>query len=618
MQGQVWDGGAGTGAWGTAANWNPNSVPGNAASLIFNGAAANGQHSVSLQSNRRAAGITFSNAVGANGFTFSGNTLSIDAGGITNNDADTQTFNSAITVRTAHTWNAASGALVFDNVTHSQNLTLSGAHAITVGGTFTQSSNRTLTNNNSSGAVSINNITFGSTLTVAGTGATAVSGTITMTGNRTLTNNSTGGLTISGLIQRNSSNRSLTLGGTGDTVITGVIGNLGAGTVTKSGTGTLTLLGANTYVGNTSITGAGSTLIAAHDSALGAGAGITTVGSGATLALQGGINLASEDIRISGTGVGSNGAIQNLSGNNTLGGPIILNAASQIGSLSGELTISGTINRNSGNRALTFVGGGDTRVTGVIGNLGTGTVTKEGSGTLTLAGSNTYTGQTNVNAGTLVFGAANVLNSSNLVVTASGAIVDLNGFNQTLGGVSGTGTLIMDGANLTLTGSSTFSGVFTGAGTVIINAGASLTLGADFNNNSLDIVLNGGTLFLGDRTSTFGSLTVQSNSILDFGGGSSIVGFTTGVTANAQLLVQNWVNTVDFFYSTLSPGTQGASPLDNIVFTGFGGNDTKWLSYTDGPGNNYQITPVPEPSVYGAGLMAVALGVLACRRRRRG
>lgn len=442
-------------------------------------------------------------------------------------------------------------------------------------------------------------------------GSNTFSGSINLDGNSRINADSGSMLTLNGNTLAMST-YDLSVGGSGDTTITrDISSSVSAGTLTKDGTGTLSLSGNSTYRGETLINE--GVVALGSDFGLGSAAGSTTVANGAALNLQGNISTG-EAITFQGTGISNAGAIRNVSGTNTISGALTLSGAGRINSDAGTLTLSGGIG-GSGN-ALTVGGSGNTTISGVIATGG-GTLTKEGSGMLTLSGANTFTGLTTVSAGTLAMGATNVFGSSNFVTTATGSVMDMNGFDQTLGGVTGTGTLAFGGGELTLTGASTFAGIFDGAGTVIINAGASLTLGADFNNSELNIVLNGGTLFVGNQSSTFGSLTVESSSIIDFGDSSSIIEFTNGVTANALLQVQNWVEMVDYFYSTLNAGVQGVSPLNNIVFTGFTGDNTKWLSYTDGPYNNHQITPVPEPSVYGAGLMTSILGLLAWRRRRQ-
>ncbi|HUL54896.1 MAG TPA: autotransporter-associated beta strand repeat-containing protein, partial [Opitutaceae bacterium] len=240
----IWDGGAGTGAWGTGTNWSTNVVPATTDSLVFNAAAANNQYAITLGGNRTAAGVSFSNAAGTNAFTFSGNTLTINAGGITNNDELTQTFSSAVTVNSAQTWTAM-GGLAFTNVTLSSNLTQSGTANISIGGTLTNSG-----------------------------------------GSRTITNNTAGTATINNInLSNNATNRTLTLGGTGNTTVTGVISNnlSSASNLTKTGSGTLTLSGANTYTGATNVN-AGTLRLGANNVLSNSTA--VTVASGATLNLN--------------------------------------------------------------------------------------------------------------------------------------------------------------------------------------------------------------------------------------------------------------------------------------------------------------------------------------------
>ena len=67
----TWSGGAGTGAWGTAANWISGVVPDSIDSVSFTGSAPLG---ISLGANRTVASLTFS---GNSGCTLSGNTLSL-------------------------------------------------------------------------------------------------------------------------------------------------------------------------------------------------------------------------------------------------------------------------------------------------------------------------------------------------------------------------------------------------------------------------------------------------------------------------------------------------------------------------------------------------------------
>ena len=180
--------------------------------------------------------------------------------------------------------------------------------------------------------------------------------------------------------------------------------------ITKNGDGKLILSGANTYDGTTTISN--GSLRAAHNTALGATTGDTTVASGAALELIGGITIASgEDLTLVGTGESSStGALRNISGDNAYNGNITLStSAVRINSDSGTLTIGGTI--SNGSIGLTFGGAGNITVNGVIGN-GAGTVTKDGAGTLTLTADNTYTGATTISDGIVAITHANALGTT--------------------------------------------------------------------------------------------------------------------------------------------------------------------------------------------------------------
>jgi autotransporter-associated beta strand protein len=279
---------------------------------------------------------------------------------------------------------------------------------------------------------------------------------------------------------------------------------------------------------------------------------------------------------------------------------------------SGGLAISS--NLTGTNRDLTFNANGNISIGGNI-TTGAGTLAKLGAGTLSLSGSNTYTGQTTVNAGALLLGASNVFADSSHISIASGATLGLNDLSDIIGRVSGSGAVDFGQTGtgqLTLgSGTSAFGGSFLGIGELVIGAGATLTLGADFNNAGLNLTLAGGTLRLSGHDLTFGALHVTGNSIIDFSSGNSALsvaslGFSD---ANVVLTAQNWANAADFFYSGTSY-TQGAAPLNQVVFEGWDADDTKWQSYDS------QITPVPEPRAYGALFILVA-GLLVWRRKRR-
>ena len=90
---------------------------------------------------------------------------------------------------------------------------------------------------------------------------------------------------------------------------------------------------------------------------------------------------------------------------------------------------------------------------------GTSTVTKSGTGVFTLTGTNTYTGNTIISGGTLTAGGTQAFGTGSIVNLANtdGALLDLNGYSNTIGALAGGGTL---GGNVAL-GSGTLTMVTT-------------------------------------------------------------------------------------------------------------------------------------------------------------
>lgn len=133
-----------------------------------------------------------------------------------------------------------------------------------------------------------NNVTLTNNATVSGTQSLSIGGILTNSGgNRVLTNNISGtgkALTLDGinLTGADGTSRTLTIGGTGDTVVNGVIANGGtatAGALVKSGTGTLVLNNTNTYGGTTTVNASSGKLIVNGS----IGAGTLTINGGSTL-----------------------------------------------------------------------------------------------------------------------------------------------------------------------------------------------------------------------------------------------------------------------------------------------------------------------------------------------
>ena len=247
----------------------------------------------------------------------------------------------------------------------------------------------------------------------------------------------------------------------------------GSGGLTKTGDGTLILTGANTYSGGTSVTG--GDLVATSDGSLGA--------------LSGGLEL-------------NGGALQN---ENTF------SSARAV-----TLGANGGAFNTPANTPLTL--------TGVI--SGSGSLTKTRDGTLILTGANTYSGDTNINGGTLsVSNNGNLGAASGLLALNGGALRTTGTFasarNIYLGPNGGAfdtdalTTLSLSGTIGGAAGRPTPDGLLTkkGAGTLVLDGNYSMGHG---------LTLDGGTL------------KVASGKTLDIDGGLDIWGSSTlGLTAGA-------------------------------------------------------------------------------------
>ncbi len=374
------------------------------------------------------------------------------------------------------------------------------------------------------------------------------------------------------------STRTLTFnagGGTIDTdtnniTLANAIGNSGAGGLTKVGTGTLTLTAANSYTGST-VVGAGVMNIQ-NGSALGTGSAGATVSNAATLQLQGGITVAGKSLSIAGSGVGSTGALQNVSGNNTWSGDLAVNTAAQarIESTAGTLTLGGTTTLTGTNaNGLIFQGAGTIVVNGKI--TGNGTVTRGGTpsgGTLVLNGANDYTGGTLIardsyinigNDSAFGTGAVGVGSGNSFFAATGGARTLSNSFSL----VNATGTTFTGSNNITINGS--FTGYSSSSRvTNTMSSGATLTLAGNVYLTSAD---NSRTLYFGSAVTNgaAGTTILISGNIAN----------NSAANTAASALVANGGGTVILSGSNTYTGTtqlgNGAGETAGILQVGNGG-----------------------------------------------
>jgi autotransporter-associated beta strand protein len=252
--------------------------------------------------------------------------------------------------------------------------------------------------------------------------------------------------------------------------------------IAKTGSGTLVLSGDNTYTGGTTVT-AGTLSISADDN----------LGTGGTLALSDGTTL---DLTASFT-------------------------------LAHAVTLAGTVTFDvSAGKTVTDSGG-------ISGS--TAVLDKTDSGTLELSASTNFT-SLNIDAGTVLIGSSQALQSNIAISIASGATLDLGGFGITIGSLAGAGTVTDSGSAATLTfdaasSPTTFGGVIEDGANAVgleIKAGAVALSGANTYSGITDIEVGSLIGAAADAFSANSSVTLSSGGTLDLGGFNQAIGLLSG------------------------------------------------------------------------------------------
>ena len=291
----------------------------------------------------------------------------------------------------------------------------------------------------------------------------------------------------------------------------------GRAQLVKNGAGTLTLSGPAAYAGGT-VVNAGTLKLGA-DSSL-PGVSSVFVAGGATLDMNG-RSATIGDLRVDGnvtagaltTGAVTLGAGANLAANLTLGGGVSKTGAT-------GATMSGTVDLGGTTQQFDIAAGTAPELT-ISGALSNGGLVKTGPGTLLLTGANTFTGLIAIRNGTLRLGAPGTLASTTNVTVGFGATFDLANMNQTVGALSGGGSVTLGSAalNIAQAGSAEFSGTISGTGPVLKTGAGFLDL-TGTNTFSGGLTVSGGQLRLGN------GLAAGSGPITAAPGGTLIGGVT--------------------------------------------------------------------------------------------
>jgi fibronectin-binding autotransporter adhesin len=493
---------------GTTANFAlGNSVAQSIASLTFGGTGA-----TNTSTNNVSIGTSSTLTLGGNvtydatnnplGATISGGTLGLGAA--------TRTF--AI----ADSTNAAKDLSVSSVISGTGGLTKTGTGTLSLSGSNTYSGATTI----NGGTLSITSMaglgtsgTAASNLVLDGgalqyTGATASSSRLfTMgTGGATIDSSGSGALTLSStstIATSGSGTRMLTLTGsnTSTNVLFGVItdGTGGATSVTKSGSGTWLYdgSGANTYTGDTTITG-GILQLSKKSGRNATGTGNIYVGNGSATATLAYTDTANQLANNSSILISDSGTFDTNGYSDGIG---MIGDGTSVSLKTGRVLLSGT----GGNSTLTLTATtGTTQFSGVI--SGAGSLVKNGASTLSLAGANTFTGGTTLSAGTLNLNSAAALGTGALTISAG-----------TIDNTSGSAITLNNNAQ-------NWNGNFTFTGTNDLNLGT----GAIAMNSSRILTVDGGTLTVGGAVSGSGAaLTKSGAGTLNLSGANTYSGTTT-------------------------------------------------------------------------------------------
>ncbi len=690
----TWMGAGADDLWNTAGNWNP-SVPGattlpttSANIATFNSNAA--QLTVGIDAGRNIKSLSFDTGAGSfiigDGGSNVGNALALTTGGairilstITGTGL-TETVNSPLLLQPT----AAAG-----NVTYTMNSDSANAsNVLKIGGSVTVNTagagTLTLTGANAGDNTISGDISGATTSTFAvnksGAGSWTLSGNVTtkgvgVPGGMAITGgtiNFTNSVTLTGKVTVNTTN---VPGGTGVLNCSGNIA-LGTGaadyvTIGDSSNGIM-----NVTAGTTTITPAiGKAFVIGTLDAGGTGTGIVNV-SGGTVRLTNAapIRFGAWEVTTAHSGAGFlNISDSGLFDTGTTGGGIFLGIGSDASS--GTINLDGgtfqtmrNITKGPGSATFNFNGGTlkamgnnatliaanvvtNVKASGAIIDTNSfnvsivsplqedmistgGGLTKNGNGTLTLNGAATYTGNTNINAGTLALSVTGSLSGTPQINVASGATLNV----AALAGnffVGAPQTLV---ANGTVIGPVNVDGVLGGGGTIngAVNIDTDGKLGAGLGAATLDV--NGSLVFApfstlalqitgaiaGDgagfysqvnMTSVIDSVSLLSGVQLSL----SLSGFTPSVSDTYFILTRADGLAFDTFFEGAEEGTtvdlgNGLSGKITYLANWTGAEGTSSLT----GGNDVAIyNVVPEPGT--AAVLLTGLGALIAlpRGRRR-
>jgi autotransporter-associated beta strand protein len=366
------------------------------------------------------------------------------------------------------------------------------------------------------------------------------------------------------------------------TVTVGVIGGLGS--VTNDGSGTVILAANNTYTGGTTINA--GTLQVGNGGATGSLASQSPIVDNGTLVFNtsGTFSYTANGL-VSGTGqviVKGSGLIKAIGANTYTGNTTIFPGATFQPCEGNQGALASPVVTNNGTFKLVRQ---DTGVFIYAGNIvGTGSVVKDlnntQGGDVTLTGTNTYTGGTSINGGAIILGDGATTNAGSIVGNVSMTYNALQTVGSTLefnrpddftfsGAITGVGSVTQNGFDtLTLTGTNTYAGSTTiNNGTVQVGVGGtSGAIGASTNA----VTDNGTLVFNRSDNVTYSGVISGAGSVVQLGSGTLTLAATntySGPTtvSNGTLAASSIPGDMDVSGGTLTPGGVGSVSTLNVA-----------------------------------------------------
>ena len=358
------------------------------------------------------------------------------------------------------------------------------------------------------------------------------------------------------------------------------------------------------------------------------------------------VTLAGGSLSLEDDDSGSNRTL-NYGNNVTLTAPSMIDVSEassstndtiQLGTLTadaGELNVTGAAGYGLGFSSVTLAGNATFNPISaplILGNItdeGNG-FTKTGSNTLELTGASSYSGATIIANGTLQAEAAGVLSPNSAVTVDQGAVLNLNGFNNTIGSLAGAGSVQLVAGTLTVGADNTcmtFAGTITGAPGVYFPNGFSagqmqFNGSATLNGTALQLVpasnWQAGSVFLPVKmnitafTSSFTfqftgtpgqmadglTFTIQGNSPTALGGNGGLEGYYgigNSIAVKFDAYHNSPIGQTGLFTDGANPGLSGTNISGGLSLNS---GDIMQVNMTcDGTTLSWTITDTANPSL---------------------